>query len=584
MDIFSVLTLIGGLSLFLFGMNYMGDSLKKLSGSRLEMILSKLTSSRFKGFLLGFGVTAIIQSSSAVMVTLVGFVNSGIMQLAQTTSVLMGANIGTTVTGWLLSTSGISGSSVLINLLKPSSFTPILAAVGLLFNMFSKSDKKKNVGSILLGFAILMFGMETMSGATEGLQDSPFFMDLLVSLSNPILGILAGTLFTAVIQSSSASVGIIQALSLTSPIPISSALPVILGMNIGAAVPPVLSSISGNTDAKRVAASCVYIKLFSVLITAPVFYILNGVFDFAFMDQNASVFSIAFMHTMFNIISTIVLMPCCKWIEKLSELTFKAKEQAPSPFQGLDNRFLIYPTFAAEKAREVTADMAEIADSSIRLALKLLTTEYSDKKRKKIREREKNIDMYEDKLNAYLVALSAEPLTAAESAEVATLLHVISDVERISDYSYTLAKTAREMSEREITLSKSASKEMSLVSDAVKEIVSLSVQAISDVDSDAALRITCLNQVIEKVIHQMKSNHIKRLQKKECSTELGFIFSNLLTTFGRISGHCSNIAVYFLQKKSQTFSPHEYKSRLQDDTTSQTQEFYSSYEEKYTLS
>ena len=582
MDIFSVLTLLGGLALFLFGMNYMGDSLKKLSGSRLEMILSKLTSNRIKGFLLGFGVTAVIQSSSATMVMLVGFVNSGIMKLSQTTSVLMGANIGTTVTGWLLSTSGISGSNFFVQLLKPSSFTPVLAAVGLAMYMFSKSDKKRNVGSILIGFAVLMFGMETMSSATEGLQDSPVFMDLLARLSNPVMGILVGTIFTAVIQSSSASVGILQALSLTSAIPISSALPVILGMNIGAAVPPVLSAISGNTDARRVAASSVYIKIIGVVVFAAAFYALNAVIGFEFMSNNSTVFSIAFMHTMFNIISTAILMPFCRGIERLSEMTFSGGAESSNPFEGLDSRFLNYPAFAAEQAREVAADMAKIADKSVNAAIALFG-EYSDKAMSKIEEQEQTIDMYEDRLNAYLVTLSVKRMTAAESAAVAALSHIIDNVERMSDNACMLAETAKEMSDREIVLSKNAEKEMNVVSEAVKESVSLAVTAIRDKNYTDAMKIEPLNEVIEQLIYEMKTNHIARLHNNECRPESGFIFSNMLTNFERIADRCSNIAVYMLQGESSTFSPHEYKSHLQDDKASHFKDFYDAYRAKYTI-
>ena len=583
MDIFSVLTLIGGLALFLFGMNYMGDSLKKLSGSKLEMILSKLTSNRIKGFLLGFGVTAVIQSSSATMVMLVGFVNSGIMKLAQTTSVLMGANIGTTVTGWLLSTSGISGSNVIVQLLKPSSFTPVLAAVGLVMYMFSKSDKRRNIGSILIGFAVLMFGMETMSSATEGLQDSPIFMNLLARLSNPVMGILAGTIFTAIIQSSSASVGILQALSLTSAIPVSSALPVILGMNIGAAVPPILSAISGNNDAKRVAASSVYIKIISVAVTASVFYALNALIGFDFMSSNSTVFSIAFMHTMFNIVSTAILMPFCRGIERLAEMTFKGDAQASNPFEGLDSRFLNYPAFAAEQAREVTAEMAKIADKSVNLAITLFE-DYSDKIMDKIEEQEQTIDMYEDRLNAYLVALSVKRMTSAESAKVAALSHIIDNVERMSDNACMLAETAMEMSERNIVLSKNAEKEMNVMSEAVREIVSLAVTAIRDKNYTDAMKIESLNEVIDQINYEMKTNHIARLQKNECSTEFGFVFSNMLTNLERIADRCSNIAVYMLQGESSTFSPHEYKSHLQDDKTNHFKDFYDTYRAKYTIS
>ena len=582
MDLFSILTLIGGLSLFLFGMNYMGDSLKKLSGSKLEMILSKLTSNRFKGFLLGFGVTAIIQSSSAVMVMLVGFVNSGIMQLFQTTSVLMGANIGTTVTGWLLSTSGISGGNVLLQLLKPSSFTPVLAIVGLVMNMFSKSDAKKNIGSILLGFAILMFGMDMMSGATEGLQDSQSFKSMLVMFSNPIAGILVGTAFTAIIQSSSASVGILQALSLANAIPISTALPIILGMNIGAALPPILSAISGNNDARRVAASCVYIKIIGVAVVAGAFYALDAVVDFGFMDVNSNVFSIAFIHTLFNIVSTVILMPFCKGIEKLAEMTFKGDSEELDTFDSLDTRFLNYPAFAAEQTRELTADMAKLSMKSMELSISLLG-DYDAHKMAKVESHEQTVDKYEDKLSAYLVTLSRQQLTDSESTDVMALMHIIDNVERISDNACGFAETVKEMSEHNISLSENASKEMLVIADAVKEIMNLTVLAVSKNDYMATLKIEPLNKIISEISYQMKKNHITRVQRSECSVGFGFVYSNLINYFGRVADHCANLAVYLLQTESGTFSPHEYKNHLSEDQTDSMQGFYDEYRDRYTL-
>ena len=582
MDFFSILTLIGGLSLFLFGMNYMGDSLKKLAGSQLEMILSKLTSSRFNGFLLGLGVTAVIQSSSATMVMLVGFVNAGIMKLVQTTSVLMGANVGTTVTGWLLSTSGISGTSVIAKLFTPSSFTPVLATVGLVMNLFSKSDRKKNIGSILIGFAILMFGMETMSDATSGLQNNPHFMDLLTDLSNPVLGILVGTVFTAIIQSSSASVGILQALCLTNAIPISSALPVILGMNIGAAVPPIISAINGNAKAKQVAASCVYIKVISVAVVASGFYALHALIGFSFMSENGTVFSLAFIHTAFNLISTIILMPFCRGIEKLSEMTFKNKPHASNLFKSLDTRFLDYPGFAARKVRDLTADVAKIAEDSVDMALTLLTN-YKEDIKGKIDDQETMIDLYEDRLNAYLVALSGQPMNPAESTEVTTLSHIINNVERISDNACNIAETTKEMVDRNIVFSENALKEMQVISRALKEMVSLSVMVISENDSIAALKIEALNKVITELSYEMKSNHITRQHNRECNAEFGFIFSSLLINIGRIADHCFSIAVYLLQRENRTFAPHEYKSQMLNDNTIRLQDFYNTYRTTYTI-
>lgn len=556
MDFFSLLTLAGGIALFLFGMNYMGDSLKKLSGSSLESILQKLTSNRFKGFFLGLFVTAVIQSSSAVMVMLVGFVNSGIMKLAQTTSILLGANIGTTMTAWLLSTSGISGESFIFRLMKPSSFTPVLAVVGILLTMISKSEKKKDVGSILLGFAILMFGMESMSGATSGLRDSESFMKILVMFSHPIMGILIGTLFTAIIQSSSASVGILQALSLTGSIPMSTALPIILGMNIGAVVPPVLSSLSGNANAKRVAASAVSIKIIGVVIVATIFYILNGIIGFEFMDGNASVFTIALVHTVFNVISSLILMPCCGGIEKLSVLLIKEKQtEEENIFASLDDRFLAFPQFALEKSRELIGQMAGLSKQTFNGAI-CISYGFDNDVAEKIRKQEKLVDKYEDKLTAYLVKLASLKNTVRESNEVSTLIHVIGDIERISDYAYSIVKTARDISESGIKFSKIAENEIDLLSKAIDDILTQVVKAIRTMETEQAAGIIPLKREADRMISEIRTRHIERFMNKECSADSGFVFLDLITAMGHISSHCSNIAVYLLQKDDEATRLH----------------------------
>ena len=548
MDFFSFLTLAGGIALFLFGMNYMGDSLKKLSGSSLESILQKLTSNRFKGFFLGLFVTAVIQSSSAVMVMLVGFVNSGIMKLAQTTSILLGANIGTTMTAWLLSTSGISGESFIFRLMKPSSFTPVLAVAGILLTMIPKSEKKKDVGSILLGFAILMFGMEAMSGATSGLRDSESFMKILVMFSHPIMGILIGTLFTAIIQSSSASVGILQALSLTGSIPMSTALPIILGMNIGAVVPPVLSSLSGNANAKRVAVSCVSIKIIGVAVVATIFYVLNGIMKFEFMDANSSVFTIAMVHTVFNVISSIILMPCCPGIEKISTLLIKEKQtEEENIFASLDDRFLTFPQFALEKSRELIGQMAGLSKQTFNGAI-CISYGFDDEVAEKIRKQEKLVDKYEDKLTAYLVKLASLKSTVRESNEVSTLIHVIGDIERISDYAYSIVKTARDINANGIKLSKIAEDEIDLLSKAIDDILIQVVKAIQTMDTEQAAGIIPIKREADRMISETRTRHIERFMNGECSADAGFVFLDLITAMGHIASHCSNIAVYLLQK------------------------------------
>ena len=418
MDFFSILTLTGGLALFLYGMNVMGDGLKQLSGGKLESVLGRLTSTRLKGFFLGFAVTAIIQSSSATTVMLVGFVNSGIMKLGQTISIIMGANVGTTVTAWLLSTTGISGDSFFIRLLKPSSFTPVLAAVGVVMGMSAASDKKKNIGTILIGFAVLMFGMETMSGSMDGLKDSPSFARMLIMFSNPVMGILSGTILTAIIQSSSASVGILQALSATGVIPFSTAIPIILGQNIGTTITPIISSINGNTDSKRVAMACLYIKMIGVIIVSVIFYTLHSIMSFAFMSLYSSAFSIAVIHTLFNIFSTIVLMPFCSLIEKLTIVTVRGKSDEQSDaFHTLDERFLSMPAFAVEKCRLLVSDMAEISKNSLFDAINTVD-KYDNSVDKSIVEREAEVDLYEDKTSSYLLKISARQLTQKDSREV----------------------------------------------------------------------------------------------------------------------------------------------------------------------
>ena len=583
MNFFSVLTMIGGLALFLFGMEYMGDGLKKLSGGQLESILGKLTSNRIKGFLLGLLVTAVIQSSSATTVMLVGFVNSGIMTLSQTIAIIMGANVGTTVTSWLLSTTGISGEVFWLKMLKPDSFTPILAAVGIIMTMVSKSDKRKSVGSILIGFAILMFGMETMSDAMSGLKDSEAFMKVLVMFENPVLGILSGTILTAIIQSSSASVGILQALSLSGAIPMSTALPVILGQNIGTTITPILSSISGNTDSKRVAVSCLYIKIIGVVIISVVFYLLHSFLHFEFMDGQATVFSIAITHTLFNIFSTVILLPFCKLIEKLATITFKdTKVVEDDRFRILDDRFLSVPGFAVEKSKELLVDMIKVTGKSVNLALDKLLS-YDEETDKYIKEQENLVDNYEDKLGSYLVKLAGHKLSVEESNEVTSLLHIIGDVERISDHACNLFEASKEIFNKNINFSENAKQEIGVISDAVKEIVQLSADAIEKEDDSVAIKIEPLEQIIDKLKYKMKKNHIERLQSNECTIELGFVYSDIITNLERIADHCSNIGVCLLQKRKDGFEPHEYLNHVKYDGENDFIHQYDMYKEKYTI-
>lgn len=583
MDFFSILTLIGGLSLFLYGMNVMGDGLKKLSGGKLESILSSLTSTRLKAFFLGFAVTAIIQSSSATTVMLVGFVNAGIMRLGQTLSIIMGANIGTTVTSWLLSLTGISGDTFFIRILKPASFTPILAAIGIIMTMVARTDKKKDVGSILLGFAILMFGMETMSGSMSGLKNSTIFKDLLIMFQNPIMGILSGTILTAIIQSSSASVGILQALAQTGIIPVSTAIPIILGQNIGTTITPILSSINGNTDSKRVALACLYIKILGVVAVCIVFYILHSVIDFAFMNSFASAFDIAVIHTLFNIFSTIILMPFCNLIEKLTILSVKGKQNEKGDiFSTLDERFLSVPAFAVETCRQLVCDMAMISKKSLLNSIDLLEN-FDSKVADDISESEDEVDLYEDKTSSYLLKISEQTLSQKDSREVSQLLHVIGDVERISDHSINILDAAREIHDKNIVFSKDAQHEISVITNAVSEVLSLAVEALVNEDLNVAKKVEPLEQIIDKLRYKIKKNHIGRLRDGDCTIELGFILSDLLHNFERVADHCSNIAVCLLEIDNNSFETHEYLNNVKETGANEFFENYDMYKKRYSL-
>lgn len=585
MDIFSILSLIGGLVLFLYGMDLMGDSLKKLAGGKLESILAKLTSNRFKGFLLGFVVTAVIQSSSATTVMLVGFVNSGIMTLKQTISIIMGANIGTTVTAWLLSTAGIDGTgSIIMKLLKPESFTPVLAVIGFLMIAMAKNDKKKNAGSILIGFAILMFGMEAMGASVEGLKDNAAFTNLLTMFSNnPVMGILVGTIFTAIIQSSSASVGVLQALSLSCIVPYSTAIPVVLGMNIGTTITPIISSISGNTDSKRVAFSCLYIKMIGVTVVAGIFYALNAFVGFEFLGTRATAFNIAVVHTLFNIISTIILLPFCALIEKLALKTIKGKkdEDETDAFSVLDERFLAMPSFAVEKSKDLVCEMAGLSNKSFALATQLFDN-YDDEVFEKVRKLETKVDKYEDKISTYLVQIAEKQIAARDSRVVTELLHCIGDIERISDHALNIAEVAQEIHEKKIDFSESAKADIRIITNAVSEVLGIAIASLVDDDLDAARRVEPLEQVIDRLKRKIKNGHITRLRQGDCTMELGFILSDLLTNYERIADHCSNIAVCFIEMSHDSFETHEYLNRLKSsDEETEFKDMYEEYKAKY---
>ncbi|MEF2798247.1 MAG: Na/Pi cotransporter family protein [Ruminococcus sp.] len=562
MNIFSVLTLIGGLALFLYGMNVMGGGLEKLAGGKLEKIFEKLTSNPLKAVLLGMTVTAVIQSSSATTVMLVGFVNAGIMKLHQAIGVIMGANIGTTVTAWILSLSGVEGDSFLIQMLKPSSFSPVLAVIGVVFLTFSKNGKRKDIGTIFLGFAVLMFGMDMMSGAVEPLKDVPEFANILLLFRNPLLGVLAGALLTAIIQSSSASVGILQALSSTGAIKFGAALPIILGQNIGTCVTALLSSIGTSKNAKRVAVVHLYFNIIGTVLFLAAFYTLNAVFSFPFMNDTVGAANIAIVHTIFNFTTTLVLLPFIKLLEKLAYLTIKdsRNEQpvsAEDQFKLLDERFLQSPSFAIEQCRTVASNMADISRRSILLAMELVEN-YSDDKAEQISSMESAVDMYEDRLGAYLVKLSSTDLSYRDSQSVATLLHTIGDFERISDHAKNMAETAKEKHDKDIEFSVQAVKELKVICEAVKEILDLAVKAFTEQDLYSAYLVEPLEEVVDQLRTKLKSRHVKRLQRGMCTIELGFIFTDLLTNLERVSDHCSNIAVCLVQVNDDNFETHEY--------------------------
>lgn len=580
MDIFTVLSLIGGLALFLYGMDLMGDGLKKLAGGKLESLLARLTSARWKGLLLGLGVTAVIQSSSATTVMLVGFVNSGIMKLGQTISIIMGANIGTTVTAWLLTTTDIpDGAGFVLDLLKPSSFTPILAIIGLIMTMVAKNDRKRNTGSILLGFAILMFGMDAMSDAVSNLRGA--FNSMLIMFENPVIGIIVGTIFTAIIQSSSASVGVLIALAASGiNMPFSIALPLLLGMNIGTTITPIISSISGNVYAKRVALACLYIKMIGVAIVTAVFYIAHSFVVFEFMAMNANAVGIAFAHTLFNIISTVILIPFCNLIEKLTVITIKGKHDAEENiFATLDDRFLSMPSFAVEKCRELVSDMARISADTFKKATNLMD-DYSDEEFEEINRLEKMVDKYEDKTSTYLVKIAATQMSAKDSKLVTELLHCIGDIERISDHALNIAEAAKEIHDKDIAFSHNAKKDLAVITAAVWETLDLAITALINDDIEIAKSVEPLEQVIDNLKRKIKNGHISRLRQGDCTMELGFILSDLLTNYERISDHCSNIAVCFIEIANDSFETHQYLSQVKSGGEDYNR-MYDAYKEKY---
>lgn len=570
MDFFSILTMLGGLALFLYGMQVMGDGLAKISGGKLEKILENLTSSKLRAVLLGLGVTAVIQSSSATTVMVVGFVNSGIMKLTQAVGIIMGANIGTTVTAWILSLAGIESNNFFMSLLKPSSFAPILALIGIVLLMFTKNSRKKDIGAILVGFAVLMFGMDTMSAAVKPLADVPEFTNLLLAFSNPIAGVLAGTVLTAIIQSSSASVGILQALCVTGAVPYSAAFPIIMGQNIGTCVTALLSAIGANKNAKRAAMIHLYFNIIGTVVFLSVFYILNAAVQFPFMDAMATPAAIAVTHSVFNVTATLLLLPFSNLLVKLACMTIRdssedveaAKED--QEFLILESRFLEKPAFAVEQGRTAARRMAEDSWKALKASFEVLH-DYSEEKAQKITKMESKVDRYEDELGTYLVQLNNKDLSETDSHSVSMMLHCIGDFERISDHAVNIKESADELHAKDLSFSVYAKAELRVLTAAVTKIVETAFSVFDEQDITKASEIEALEELIDELTKEMKRRHINRLRSGECTIEMGFILSDLITSMERIADHCSNIGVCVTQVRENLYDTHRHLNAMKND-------------------
>lgn len=582
MDFFSLLTVMGGIAFFLYGMHIMGNGLEKLSGGRLEKILERLTSSPVLSVLLGAAVTAVIQSSSATTVTVVGFVNSGIMKLEQTVGIIMGANIGTTVTGWILTLSGISGSSWWAKLFASSTFTPIAAVAGILLLMFGKKEKRRDIGGVLLGFAILMYAMIIISGAVAPLRDEPLFVKAIGFFENPLLGVLVGIIITSVLQSSSASVGILQALSVTGSITYGTVFPVIMGMNIGASVPPLLSAIGAKVDARRTAFLYLYFNVIGTVICLPLYYLVNSLMDNAIGGMAASTVGIAFVNTVIKVLSTLVLLPFSKILCKLCEKTIVDKDKQEDTLV-LEERFLKSPGIALEQSRRAAVEMAVKARDALSKAIACLEA-YDEKSADEINMLEDSCDMYEDKLGTYLVKLSSTNLPLESSNEVIKLLHCIGDFERISDHAVNLLRSAHEIDEKQIIFSAPAAADLKVITDALTNIVDMTLTAFSNDDAVAAREVEPLEQVIDNLRDALKLRHVERLAAGKCTIEMGFVFSDLLTNIERISDHCSNIAVALIQINDASFEAHGSLNIIKKEGTAEYLAAYERFRSMYALS
>lgn len=590
MDIFGVLSLIGGLAIFLYGMDLLGEGLTGASGGKLEKILEKLTSNPLKAVLLGAGVTAVIQSSSATTVMVVGFVNSGIMKLSQAVGVIMGANIGTTITSWILSLTGIESSNIFISLLKPTSFSPVLAAVGIVFLMFLKKESLKNPGKIMIGFALLMYGMDAMSSSVAPLAEVPQFASILTAFSNPVLGMLAGMLFTAIIQSSSASVGILQALCSTGILSYATALPIIMGQNIGTCVTALLSSIGATKNGKRAAIIHLYFNVIGTVTFMIVFYALNAVIHFSFLNLTAQEFGIAVIHTAFNIITTAYLLPLRKVLEKLAYATIMLDDdekrimdnRSGNEFALLDDRFLEAPSLAVEHCKQVINKMADISRESLFISMSLIGG-YDEEQALRVGELETRADKYEDALGTYIMKISTKNLKKEDSEMLNVMLHCIGDFERISDYACNLCDSARELQQKNMQFSPKAETELDILSSAVREAVDISFDAFKSNNKNEADKVEPLEELIDTLAVELKARHIRRLREGKCTIELGFAHSDILNNLERVADHCSNIAVDVIQSDQLEFDAHEYLDRIKNKDNQQFARDYKTYKEKYRL-
>lgn len=583
MTVHDVLSMLGGLAVFMFGMHTLSGALEKLAGGRLEHWLEKMTSNPLKGVALGAGVTALIQSSAATTVMLVGFVNSGIMKLSQAIGVIMGANIGTTATGWILSLSSVSGNGIAA-VFNPSNFTPVLALIGIVLVMFMKSDRKKTVGTILLGFSLLMFGMNMMSSAAEGLKDNEAFANVMVMFSNPLLGVAVGALLTAVLQSSSVSIGILQTLSnKTGTITYSIALPIILGQNIGSCVTALISAIGANKSAKRVAIVHLYFNVIGTIVFLSLFYLVNGLIDMPFMEDKLNSTGIAVIHTCFNVLVTALFLPFTKQLEKLACLTVRDKpgdEELEVPI--LDKRFLKTPSVAIEQCKSVAFKMAKLTKKTLMMSLDLVK-KYDKEIAQTVVDNENAIDLYEDKIGSYILQVASKDLSVADSQIVSNLLHTIGDLERISDHAVNIKENAEEMYDKKIKFSPAAEREVGIMIDAVTEILDMAISSFVTVDVAKAKEVEPLEDVIDGLRTELKNRHVKRLRDGVCTIELGFILQDLLTNFERVSDHCSNIAVCLIQIKENSLDTHEYMNELKRLDKSEFMDEFNVYKDKYAL-